>query len=119
MASVVVTKSVSNNRFTVRFEIVGVSDAERTALAKYGEPTVEMGLGFDNGAGLVFTLETMIKKMTSGFPFEFPFNKATDPQAEAKAAFYATECFDRMSAAWTATTGLVDTFTSVTITPMV
>jgi len=120
MADATYIKTVSNNVFSVRIELV-FDKTELVLMEKFGEPKVDFG-GTFTGA-ITYTLPTNEKYIKSQLPVTQTFDGKTDTDAETKADLWlATVLTDTPSRIRTAITDLraqTDTFTAentITIT---
>jgi len=75
------------------------AQSDQDLMTKFGEPLVEVGGTFDNGSGLIFTLDPKQVKIMTGFAAGVlqTFNGATDPQAEAKCLYWGTQVEARIA----------------------
>lgn len=96
-----------------------VSASDKDLMAKYGEPEVNFGGTFDNGAGITFTLPDIYAKVVSGLPYKAVFTPTVAPwntDTEAKFSLYRTTMQTRFNAAYVALRANSDGFTSEYIT---
>lgn len=78
----------------------GLTSAEADAIANYGEPTVDVGGSFDDGAGLTYTLDDNDKSFPSQFPAKETFSTVDFPSdASARADLWISTVKTRLTTA--------------------
>jgi len=109
MADLTTIKTVSDNVFAVKLELV-FNRAELDLMDAFGEPTVAAGGDFTGPPA--YQLSTNNKRIKTQFPITQSFDGDTDANAEAKADVWATEMATRLTTVMTTLRALSDTFTS-------
>ena len=121
MAKLRIFQSIDKNDYNILFtnDTWDISTSDKDLIEKFGEPEVNFGGDFDNGAGITFTIPDEFVKVVSGLPYKRIVDITIAPwdtDTAAKLELYRTTMTTRVTSAFTTLRSKADTFTNEYVT---
>jgi hypothetical protein len=111
-------RTIENGVYKIAVSTEDWSEGDRGLMAHYGEPSVDAGGTFTDGAysgDIEYTLPTMLIRIMSEVPFVQGFDSRDSADAEARARLWESTMQTRIEAEVTTLRSETDTFTNESV----